>query len=52
MADNELNNLSPEQEEAEAKKRSRRRMYTAFILIDIFLAGYIIYAFIMLFTHL
>lgn len=50
--DEELLNLSPEDQQALLKKRSRKRLLTVFIFIDIGLILYIVYSFIMLFTHL
>ena len=50
--DEEFLNLSPEDQQALIKKRSRRRLVTIFTLLDIGLVAYIVYSFIMLFTHL
>lgn len=51
-SDEELLNLSPEDQQALIKKRSRRRLFTIFFFIDIGLIAYIVYSLIMLFTHL
>lgn len=50
--DEELLNLSPEDQQALIKKRSRKRLFSVFVLIDIALIVYLVYSFIMLFTHL
>lgn len=50
--DEELLNLSPEEQQALMKKRSRRRLFTIFFFLDVALIIYLVYSFIMLFTHL
>lgn len=50
--DEEMLNLSPEDQQALIKKRSRKRIFNVFIFIDIGLIAYLVYSFIMLFTHL
>lgn len=46
-------NLMPEAAEAEVKKRcSMRRLFLVFLITDIVLFAYLIYAFIMLFMNL
>ena len=50
--DEEMLNLSPEDQQALTKKRSRKRIFNDFIFIDIGLIAYLVYSFIMLFTHL
>ena len=44
--------LPEEEREAIIKKRSQHRLLMAFIIIDVALICYIVYALIMLFTHL
>ena len=51
MNEETLNNTN-EQEEIERKKRSRKRLFVLFLLIDIFLTGMIIYQVIALIVSL
>ena len=50
--DEELLNLSPEDQQALIKKRARKRLFTVFFFLDIGLIIYLVYSFIMLFSHL
>ncbi|MCQ2792182.1 MAG: hypothetical protein MJ208_01515 [Bacilli bacterium] len=50
--DEELENLPVDDEEALTKKRSHRRLFWTFVLIDIGLLVYIVYSFILLFISL
>jgi len=40
------------EEEVSMKKKGRKRLFTALLLVNIFLAGYIIYSLVMLFINL
>lgn len=51
MRKDDLDSLPIEERDIEIKRRSHRRLFSAFIIVDIALVAYIVYTIIMLATH-
>lgn len=52
MEQNKFDILTEEEKNLEFKRKSRHRLFIAFLILDIALMGYLVYAAIFFFTHL
>jgi len=52
MNEEEIKTLVAEDKDSENKRRSRKRLFIAFLIADVILISYLIYSLIFFFTHL